>query len=120
MASHDLEAEVFHREIVKQEQEQLRRKLVAQHEEEIERLRRIIKEKEAEHNNVMVRMRWERAKEAAHHEEEIERLRWTEKMKMRREHAEEVRASVPWWLAGVGDILGEASVRLCAVRCVQD
>ncbi|CAN0270799.1 unnamed protein product, partial [Ascophyllum nodosum] len=89
MASHDLEAEVFHREIVKQEQEQLRRKLVAQHEEEIERLRRIIKEKEAEHNNVMVRMRWERAKEAAHHEEEIERLRWTEKMKMRREHAEE-------------------------------
>ena len=135
MASHDLEAEVFHREIVKEEQEQLRRKLVAQYEEEIERLRWIIKEKEAAHNNVMVRMRWERAKEAAQDKEEIERLRWiirdkeveeierlrwTEKMKMCREHAEEVRASVPWWLAGVGDILGEASVRLCAVCCVQD
>ena len=63
MVSHDLEAEVFHREVVKQEQEQLRRKLVAQHEEEIERLRWIIKEKEVEHNNEKIRMRWEHAEE---------------------------------------------------------
>lgn len=63
MMSYDLDAEVFHREIVKQEQEQLRRMLAARHEEEMERLQQYMREMEIEHNNEKIRMRWEHAEE---------------------------------------------------------
>lgn len=63
MMSCDLDAEVFHREIVKQEQEQLRRNLAARHEGEMERLQQHMREMEIEHNNEKIRMRWEHAEE---------------------------------------------------------
>ncbi|CAM9108729.1 unnamed protein product, partial [Pylaiella littoralis] len=70
MMHHDLLAEGFHREIVKQEEAQKRRKLTEAHDAETKRLKegnRILK---LDHNNEKVKMRWDHADELARVEAE--------------------------------------------------
>lgn len=68
MMSHDLYAEMFHREIVKQEEEQKRRKLVQEHQEEVEELQQKLRDAAVEHNNEKIRMIW------AQHDDEVTRV----------------------------------------------
>lgn len=63
MMNHDLLAEVFHREIVKQEEAQKRRKQQETHEAEILALRDELHAVQMSHNNEKIKMRWEHADE---------------------------------------------------------
>lgn len=65
MMNHDLLAEVFHREIVKQEEAQQRRKLQEAHEAEILALRDELHAVQMNHNNEKIKMRWEHADEVS-------------------------------------------------------
>ncbi|CAN0015190.1 unnamed protein product [Ectocarpus sp. 12 AP-2014] len=70
MMNHDLLAEVFHREIVKQEEAQKRRKQQEAHEAEILALRDELHAVQMSHNNEKIKMRWEHADELARVEAE--------------------------------------------------
>lgn len=63
MMNHDLLAEVFHREIVKQEEAQKRKKLSEQHDKECQQLREELEALTLAHNNEKIRIRWEHADE---------------------------------------------------------
>ena len=63
MMEHDLLAEVFHREVVKQEEAQARRKLTEAHDAEVQRLRDEIQGLKLDHDNEKIKMRWEHADE---------------------------------------------------------
>ncbi|CAN0274328.1 unnamed protein product, partial [Ectocarpus sp. 6 AP-2014] len=63
MMNHDLLAEVFHREIVKQEEAQKRRKQQEAHEAEVLALRDELHAVQMSHNNEKIKMRWEHADE---------------------------------------------------------
>ncbi|CBJ32807.1 hypothetical protein Esi_0376_0006 [Ectocarpus siliculosus] len=70
MMNHDLLAEVFHREIVKQEEAQKRRKQLEAHEAEVLALRDELHAVQMSHNNEKIKMRWEHADELARVEAE--------------------------------------------------
>lgn len=63
MMNHDLLAEVFHREIVKQEEAQKRRRMEKAHEEVLLLMEQEAAARELEHKNELVKMRWEHAEE---------------------------------------------------------
>lgn len=63
MMNHDLLAEVFHREIVKQEEAQRRKKLSEQHDTELQQLQEDMKALKLAHDNEKIRIRWEHADE---------------------------------------------------------
>lgn len=59
MMAEDLSMESFHREVVIQEQAQLRRKMTERYEEQIAQLRHRLQEQEITHKNEKIKMRWE-------------------------------------------------------------
>eukprot|EP00752_Nemacystus_decipiens_P016426 g14683.t1 len=70
MMNHDRLSEVFHREIVKQEEAQKRKKLSEQKDAECLELREEIEALKLAHNNEKIRIRWEHADELARVEAE--------------------------------------------------
>lgn len=63
MMNHDLLAEVFHREIHKQEEAQERKKLVEKHDAGFQQLQEEMTALKLAHDNEKIRMRWEHADE---------------------------------------------------------